>query len=78
MSRLTAPGMLLATRDAPDSSLSPEPGLGIGVVVTRTRLTSSRHTEHAQWPGQCLGPAHGPKYKEDLTRDGTSVTLLPP
>ena len=67
----------LYARDAPDSSLSPDPGLGIGVVVTSTRLESPGLTEHAQWPGQWLGPAH-PEYKEDLTRDGASVTLPTP
>ena len=68
----------LYARDAPDSSpLSPDPGLGIGVVVTSTRLESLGPTEHAQWPGQWLGPAH-PEYKEDLTRDGASVTLPTP
>ena len=62
-----------------DTALSPRtPGLGIGVVVTRTRLESPRTHWACAVARSVPGPSRDPEYKEDLTRDGASVTLLPP
>ena len=53
----------LNTRDAPDSSLSPRARVSASALWSPGHGRVIRDTEHAQWPGQWLGPARDPSIK---------------